>query len=189
MKKMVLLFCVCSCIYASCNNEAKDSVEKADSANEAKEDATPAATQPDEATSNFLVKAADGGMAEVSAGQLGEKKGTNAGVKRFAAMMVHDHTGANAEVKALAAARNVTLPAATSDDNQQKAAKLGEKTGKDFDKSYMEMMVDDHKKTIDLFEDAEKNSKDTKVKTFITNTLPKLKMHLDSAQAIQKTLR
>lgn len=175
----------------ACNNDATDSVEKADSMNEAKLDSP--ASRPgistDEQTTNFLVKAADGGMAEVKLSELAQQKGTNAGVKVFAGMMVNDHTGANGQVKSLAAARNVTLPAMPGDDNMKKEQDLSKKTGSDFDKSYMNTMVDDHQKTIDLFEDYSDDVKDTEVKTFIDNTLPKLRMHLDSAKAVNKRLK
>ncbi|RYY55010.1 MAG: DUF4142 domain-containing protein [Chitinophagaceae bacterium] len=173
---------------AACNNEAKDPVEKADSTNNMKEEVTPAAVQTDAETTDFLVKAANGGMAEVDAGQIAEGGSTNPEVKKFAVMMVSDHTGANSQVKALAAARNVTLPAGVSDDKKTAAADLSKKTGKDFDKEYMDMQVKDHKETITLFEKAYDNSKDAEVKTFISNTLPKLRQHLDAAEKIQKAL-
>ena len=188
MKKICLALIVASAMTA-CNNEAKDPVEKADSTNEVKQDSTPQAIRTDEETTDFLVKAANGGMAEVSAGKLAEGKATSADVKRFAGMMVNDHTGANSQVMALAAARSVTLPAAVSEENQKDADDLAKKTGKDFDKEYMDMQVDAHKETINLFEKAYDNSKDAEVKTFISNTLPKLKQHLDSAQAIQKMIK
>jgi putative membrane protein len=52
----------------------------------------------------------------------------------------------------------------------------------------MDMMVRDHKKTIDDFKDAQNNTNDADVKAWIEKTLPTLQMHLDSAQAIQKAL-
>lgn len=176
----------------ACNNEGKDSVEKADSANEAKMDSnstTSQTLQTDEASSSFLVKAADGGMTEVRLGELGQQKASNTGVKRFASMMVHDHTGANDQVKTLAAQRNVTLPDAPASDNQKKVDDMAKKTGKDFDKSFMDAMVNDHEKTIDLFKDASGKANDADVKAFADNTLPKLQMHLDSAKAIRKMLK
>ncbi|RYY53485.1 MAG: DUF4142 domain-containing protein [Chitinophagaceae bacterium] len=188
MKKICIALAMASFMTA-CNNEAKDPVEKADSTNEAKQDSMPKAVQTDEETTDFLVKAANGGMAEVNAGKMAESKATNAGVKRFASMMVNDHTGANSQVMALAAARGVTLPASVSEEKQKAAADLDKKTGKDFDKDYMDMQVKDHKETINLFEKGLDNSKDAEVKTFINNTLPKLKQHLDSAQAVQKMLK
>ena len=62
-------------------------------------------------------------------------------------------------------------------------------TGKNFDKDFMNMMVKDHKATIDDFEKASKNTKDPDVKAWVDKTLPTLRMHLDSAKAIQKGLK
>jgi putative membrane protein len=103
-------------------------------------------------------------------------------------MMVQDHSAANEQVKSLASARNVTLPATPSEEKTNKLNSLSQKTGKAFDKEFMDMMVDDHQDAIRLFE-KHNDSKDAEVGTFITNTLPKLKMHLDSAQAVRKRLR
>ncbi|MGZ8509814.1 MAG: DUF4142 domain-containing protein [Chitinophagaceae bacterium] len=189
MKKLIaLLFTGCICLFA-CNSESAnnttDSASNSDTATKTDESSTnTTVTPPDAATIDFLKMAADGGLAEVDAGKMAEEKASSPDVKRFASMMVNDHTGANAEVKRISGERNVDLPTAPSDDKKQKAAKLGEKKGKEFDKAYMDMMVEDHKTTIGLFEKAQSDSKDEQVKAFIANTLPKLKMHLDSAQAI-----
>ena len=59
MKKILSLFLTLG-ILSACNEGGKDSVEKADSANEAKADNTPEAGKVYEATSEFLVKAAEG---------------------------------------------------------------------------------------------------------------------------------
>jgi len=178
----------------ACDNEAKDPVEKADSINEAKiEKVDSQSTQPtvqaDENTASFLVKAANGGMTEVQLGEIAQQKATNQKVKDFGSMMVHDHSAANEKVKALAAQRNVTLPAAVSEESQKDIKDCSAKTGKDFDKAYMTAMVKKHEATIDMFEKAANDSKDSDVKTFINNTLPKVREHLDSAKAIRKNLK
>jgi putative membrane protein len=190
MKKIIPLLFASALLVTACNNESKDSVEKADSANEEKLDnSTNSQMMIDEESSSFLVKAADGGMAEVELGQLGQQKATNAQVKEFGAMMVHDHSMANDEVKALAAKRSVTLPSMPGDDKKKDKDDLAKKSGADFDKAFMSQMVDDHQETIDLFENSSGKVNDSEVKTFINNTIPKLKMHLDSAKAIQKRLK
>lgn len=191
MKKGSLLLLALPFLITACGNSTTDSVEKADSANQARQDSPSArpGISTDAATTSFLVDAANGGLAEVKISELAQQKGTYSGVKQFAGMMVNDHSGANATVKSLAAQRNVTLPSVPGDENQKKADDLSKKTGRDFDKSYMNIMVDDHQKTIDLFEDASNDVNDAEVKTFIDNTLPKLRMHLDSAKAVQNRLR
>jgi putative membrane protein len=52
----------------------------------------------------------------------------------------------------------------------------------------MDMMVKDHKEDIKEFEKAAK-AQNTAVKSFASETLPVLKTHLDSAQAIAKNLQ
>ncbi len=193
MKKRNSLWLALPFALLACNNEGKDSVEKADSANEAKQEMANDNNMPgaaiDNESSDFLVKAADGGMAEVELGKMAQQKATNAKVKEFAAMMVTDHTGANADVKSLAASKNVTLPAAVSDEHKSTADNLSKKSGAEFDKDYMDAMVKDHQKTVDLFEDAANDAKDADVKALAAKTLPKLRAHLDQAKAIQSSLK
>jgi putative membrane protein len=143
----------------------------------------------DEATSDFMTKVADVGMTEVKLGQMAQDKAMNQRVKDFGAMMVKDHSAAGDELKSLASGKNVTLPATPGEEHQRKMEDLSKKTGKDFDKAYINAMVDGHQSAISDFEKASKNTKDADVKAWIDKTLPTLKMHLDSARAIKKVLK
>jgi putative membrane protein len=149
----------------------------------------PATMGTDSAAVDFLKEAADGGMTEVQNGQMAKDKADNESVKRFGAMMVDDHSAANSRVEALAQQRNITLPKEISAKHQKMLKEMEKFNGKDFDRHYIAMMVDDHKKDISMFEKAADKTKDDDVKNFIRETLPKLKMHLDSATAIQKRIR
>ena len=192
MKKVTMILSAVAMIAVACNNESKDSVEKADSANKANIDSSSTSNQTvatDAETSSFLVKATDGGMTEVKLGQLAQEKGNDPRVKDFGSMMVHDHSAVNDQVKTLAAQRNVTLPDSVSDDHKKEIADLSAKSGKAFDKAYVSAMVKGHESTIDLFEKSLDKSNDSEVKTFINNTLPKVRNHLDSIKAIQKTMK
>ncbi|MBC7905115.1 MAG: DUF4142 domain-containing protein [Gemmatimonadaceae bacterium] len=194
MKKYSWLIVALPLALAACNNEAGDSVDKADSANEAKADIQDTANNgatviaADEESAEFMVAAADGGMMEVELGRAAKEKATHPRVKAFGDMMAMDHGKANEELKALAARKNVTLPAALSENNQKHVTDMSKKSAKEFDKDYMGMMVDDHKDDIDKFEKASKNSKDAEVKAFAEKTLPTLRAHLDSAKAIKDAL-
>jgi putative membrane protein len=193
MKKKIFLIVIALSVIIACNNEGKDkdSVEKADSANKAQTDTAISENKMvvDEESSSFLVKAADGGMAEVQLGELGKQKAMSQRVKNFSDMMMRDHTVANDKVKSLAGQKNVTLPTSVSDENQKKMDRLNKKTGKDFDRDYMDVMVKDHETTINMFESAMKNTKDPDVNSFADKTLPTLRMHLDSAKAVRSSLK
>lgn len=195
MKKRSFILLAMPFVFLACNNAGKDSVEKADSANETKMDTTNAGTTTtatiavDEATSGFMTTVADVGMTEVKLGQMAQDKAMNQRVKDFGAMMVKDHSAAGDELKSLASGKNVTLPAAPGEEHQRKMEDLSKKTGKDFDKAYINAMIDGHQSAISDFEKASKNTKDADVKAWIDKTLPTLKMHLDSARAIKKVLK
>jgi putative membrane protein len=195
MKKLslVLMVALAMLAFQACKNKAKDSTSSADSANMTKDSSTnPSATggiAVDENDAKFVTTAANDGMAEVDAGKMAQEKAVSARVKAFAAMMVTDHTKAGDELAALAKTKNITLPSAPNEDAQKHADDLSKKTGKDFDKAYVDAMVDGHKKAVKLFTDASENCKDADLKAFAAKTLPTLKMHLDSINAIHDSMK
>src|ERR1043165_3415067 len=75
--------------------------------------------KPDAATQAFLKEAAQGGMAEVSLGQLAVEKGHNEAVKNFGQRMVKDHGQANEELKNLAKSEGVTIPSDMGNEGRE----------------------------------------------------------------------
>ena len=142
----------------------------------------------DQNTMDFANKAATGGMMEVELGKMAEEKASSQRVKDFGKMMVDDHTMVNNNFKAIASKKNIELPASVNDDQRKEINNLSKKTGKDFDKAYVDMMVKDHKDDIKEFKDAEGNVDDNDVKNFITSTLPILQKHLDSIEVIKSKI-
>src|ERR1700746_3154532 len=180
MKKRAFICLALPFVFA-CNNSSNDSIKKADSANESKSDTSTSMNTTDtskmnatdttskmstgtmsvdKSTSEFMTKVADVGMTEVKLGQMAQDKGTNQRVKDFGGMMVKDHNAAGDELKNLASQKNVILPATVSNDHQRKIDDLNKKSGRDFDKAYMDAMVDGHQSTVNDFEKISKNEKD-----------------------------
>ena len=141
----------------------------------------------DSPDSSFIKNAAEGGMSEVELGQLAQQKATNPAVKDFGAMMVTDHTAANDKLKAVAAAKQVTLPESPSLMQKASKKKLDMMSGDSFDKSYVKGMIEDHKADIKEFQKEATEGKDPEVKAFAVATLPTLKMHLQKIQTIAST--
>lgn len=164
------------------NSKHEDSVDSAQAVNKE--------TAPvDKASSDFAVEAANGGLMEVELGKIAQEKGTSQRVKDFGAMMVRDHGKANDELKALATSKNITLPDSVGAEHRDHIMDMSKKTGKDFDKAYIDMMVSDHKEDIDKFQKASTDLTDPDLKTFASSTLPTLKAHQDSAKAIQDGIK
>jgi putative membrane protein len=137
------------------------------------------------AASSFIMKAAEGGKAEVDLGNLASSKASSADVKSFGQMMVTDHSKANDELASLAGTKGVSLPSAPDAKSKATHDRLDKLSGAAFDKAYMADMVKDHQTDIKEFENAAKSS-DAEVKAFAEKTLPTLRHHLEEAQRINK---
>lgn len=136
----------------------------------------------------FVVEAAQGGMTEVEIGQLAVQKATNGQVKQFAQRMVQDHSQANSQLQGLAQAKNITLPPDIGDKNRQELEKLSKLSGAEFDEAYMDRMVDEHQKDIELFQSQAKNGRDPDLKNWAATTLPALQSHQELARSIESTV-
>ena len=82
-------------------------------------------------------------------------------------------------------ARGINLPQQLDKKYQDRIDSLAKKTGVDFDKSYMDEVIDSHEEDIDNFEKAAKDAKDASVKEFASTSLTSLREHLQAAQALE----
>lgn len=138
------------------------------------------------ADQHFMMKAAQGGMAEVQLGQLAQSKASSQAVKDFGQRMVDDHSKANDELKSLASQKGVTLPSDLDAKDKQMQNRLSSMSGAGFDKAYMRDMVNDHKKDVAEFQKEANSAQDPDVKAWAAKTLPTLQQHLSMAQSTEQ---
>jgi putative membrane protein len=62
------------------------------------------------------------------------------------------------------------------------------KTGSDFDKTYINMMVMGHEEVLKAFQKEANEGKDADISSFATRTIPTIQKHLDAAKAAQKAV-
>jgi len=187
MKKIIYVFAISALtmVFTSCGKKTEtDSKEMAEDQNEKKFDDADAQKDTD-----FAVVAADAGMLEVQLGQLAVANGSSAEIKQFGQSMIDDHTKAGDELKALAQQKNISLPAALSDESQKHYEDLAKKTGLDFDKDYADLMVKDHKKVVDEFKKEADKGNDAEIKSWAAGKVSTLEHHLMMAENVQKTVK
>lgn len=200
MKKLniVLILFSGASLFSACNgNDTSTQSSTSDSTMTSTTDSPMASSNMDTMANNsgtalvdddakiFVKEAATGGMMEVELGKMAAEKGKSQQVKDFGKMMVDDHSKANAGLKDIASKKNIDVPASITDDQKKDVDMLSKKSGADFDKAYVDMMIDDHKKDVAAFRNASGNLNDNDLKTFATNTLPTLQKHLDAIQHIK----
>jgi putative membrane protein len=82
----------------------------------------------------FLTKAMDANMAEIELGRLALEKASNADVKRFAQMMVDDHSKALDALKPIASKGGVPMVAQLDDTHRDLRDRLSRLSGAEFDR-------------------------------------------------------
>lgn len=173
-----ILFGASSCMD---NKKPEDTKDVAEEHNEAKFD-----NNKQEKDAEFLVKAAEINLEEISLGQLAQQNGRTTHVKELGKMMEDAHTKSLNDLTALAKKKMITIPTSPTNNSQEAYKKLNEKSGNDFDKQYADMMVSGHKDAIAVFEKASTDCNDSDIKEWATAMLPNLRTHLDHAIDCQK---
>jgi putative membrane protein len=135
-----------------------------------------------------IMKAAQGGMAEVELGKLAADKASSDQVKQFGQKMVDDHGKANDELKTLAQNKNITLPADLDAKDKALKSRLEKLSGASFDRAYMQAMLKDHRADVSDFRKEANSGLDPDVKAFASKTLPTLESHLKLAQDDSKAV-
>jgi putative membrane protein len=134
----------------------------------------------------FAEEAAAGGLAEVALGELAQQKAKHAEVAQFGERMVRDHQQANQKLMAIVEQKGIELPQDLPQDAKQKHDKLQQLSDAEFDQAYMDEMVKDHEKTVQLFEQQAESGEDGDLRAFAEETLPTLQEHLDHAKELQQ---
>ncbi|MEO8257677.1 MAG: DUF4142 domain-containing protein [Acidobacteriota bacterium] len=147
---------------------------------------TPGQTNAGTGDQAFVVQTAKSGMAEVELGKLASEKASSAKVKAFAQRMVTDHGKAGDELKALAATKQIVLPAMPDPEHKAMHDRLAQLSGAEFDRAYVREMVAGHRKAVDSFTMESTSGKDNDLKAWAMKTLPTVREHLRMIEELDK---
>lgn len=150
----------------------------------------PDLTDPEIASVAVVANQIDIGYAEIAA-----KKSKNADILQFAATMKKDHNAVIEQAAALAKKLGVTpkdnaVSRKLLADAAQTKKMLNGKSGKAFDKAYVDNEVAYHKAVIDAVENLLVPETDNaELKALLQKVVPVLKTHLGHAEMVQKNLK
>lgn len=185
------IFCIAllfgSILFVGCHNHRQDSVKKAIDSN--RQQMSEMSVQYTALDAKFTDKTADGGKTEIMAAKVALKRATDTSVKNFAQRMIADHSKMGDSLSDIAKALHIIVPDSLSNDAKKMIEKLRSASTKDFDKTYMDAMVDDHQKDVMFFAINSKTEINNSLKNFIASYLPVIRSHLDMAKMIVKKLK
>ncbi len=122
---------------------------------------------------------------EIAAGKLAEKRGKSAAIRKFGQTLIADHTKSEKEVAQAAKKAKVTpsdSALTTKDKEQEKVDKnkmdqLKQLNGAEFDKTFAQVMSNDHEHMIDVLKNGKGDLKSDDLKTLVDDTIPVLEEH------------
>lgn len=135
----------------------------------------------------FIQKAAASDQKEIMFSKLALERASSPQVKEFAQTMVTDHTKSTSLLQPIAAEHGVNLPENPQPASDEKYQKLQKQSGVAFDKTYIEMMVEDHQDALHAFETEAGQASDPKLKEFISTVQPIVAHHLQMAKELRQT--
>lgn len=133
----------------------------------------------------FLSDAARINQKETQLSMLAKNKGIAEEVKNIGRTIETDHIQLFTELQNLAQLEAVALPAISAKNDSVTLSKAWNK----FDKTYCELMTEEYKKSIRLYENASAKKSDSVVKNWINQTLPTLRKNLDLVMTCNEKIK
>jgi putative membrane protein len=176
-------------LLGACGNN--ESTTSSTDSTTAKNDSTTTAqnTQPQSTKSpeqEFVNYAVPANTTEMIWLREGMEKSGNKDIKNHARMMLKDHQQLDEKVKAFLTTKgtNLTVPAVDTTN----AVNINDKKGKDWDKAWVDKMVDDHSNLLDKLKSSQKDVKDSSLLALINNTIPTVESHLAMAKTMKSKM-
>jgi putative membrane protein len=150
-----------------------------------------AASQAAMDSRTFINEMAVAGMAEVTLGKMAAERAANSEVRSFGQMMVKDHSRANEELQKVASGLDVQPPAELDQKHKDVAARLAKLQGAEFDREFMNAMVDGHQDVVSKLRARADGSAaagrtgEQALTQWAKATLPTVQQHLERARDLQ----
>ena len=132
---------------------------------------------------------------DIDAGKLASTRASNENVRKFAQLMVTDHTGVNKAAVDLATRLKVTpqdnpTSQALAAGGEKNLATLKALSGAAFDKAYVDHEVAYHQQVLDALDKTLiPGAANGELKALLVKVRPAFKAHLDHAKSLQASLR
>src|SRR5262245_39360690 len=156
------------------------------------------------ADTSFVQQALKSGQEDVALAKIAAEKAQSGDVKQLAQMLVSDHTQVNEQLQLLAQRDDGAAPAPRDGSKRSgtesatppstapgaapssaKADELAKLSGAEFDKKFLAMIIEGHVKSVELYSTESEKGANPAAKKLATETLPKIKQHLQQAKSLQ----
>ncbi len=139
-------------------------------------------TQSDvNADMTFIRHVGSSNLMEIRLGQVAQSRATNSAVKQFGQRMIDDHTRLQNQLTAVVSSTGVSFVPGMDATHQQLASRIERLSGAEFDRAYMQAMIQGHQDDINQFQTQSQSARSTQVRNLASGSLPLLQQHLSLA--------
>jgi putative membrane protein len=132
----------------------------------------------------WLKMSIEGDLFEIQGGQIAQQKATTQQAKDLGARLVADHTKSLKDATDLAKQLGIEVPNSPSPSQQWELRAAQQFQGKDFDKWYADLELQDHMQDISEAQDEADKGCNRKVRSDAKDEIPMLQQHLKLAQDV-----
>jgi putative membrane protein len=136
----------------------------------------------------FLTWAIACDTAEIKAGELAQKMGSNPVVVRLAQKLALDCSNNRATLVAIGKALRMDVAETTFPGAKERAEKLSKTEKGDFDKEYIKAQVEGQQKALKMYETWAKEGKDENIRNLANRSLPVIRNHLELTRRVATDL-
>jgi putative membrane protein len=136
----------------------------------------------------WLMMSIEGDRFEIAGGKLAQEKGSTEIVRNLGARLVRDHTKSLEEAVALAKRLGIAVPDSPSPTQQWELRVVATFSGREFDRWYSDLEVQDHIQDIMEAQDEVKQGTNPDVRHLAAEEIPVLQQHLELARAALKAV-
>jgi putative membrane protein len=189
LSKIILGTSLLLCSLNSCKNEPKQENLVIESNDQTEAKLVNDDIENIDSDAAFLAYAAEINLLEVEIGRLALQKAINGDVKDYARMLIDDHNKSLLELKTLANKQTITLPNAIPEPLMEKYNGLKEKSAADFDKAFVDMMVEEHETAVDKMTAISQKIKNSDSKLWSSRQIDSFITHRDEAKKLKEKIK
>ena len=132
----------------------------------------------------FVRNAAEASMSQVDIGKVAEQRSQNPEVKKFAQMMVEEHSKLTEQLKQLGMSENVNLPTSVTRDDANAHRSLAAMNGPTFDRQYLGRVNSELHRQLGEFERGASLGTKPALKDYAQRTQPTLQAEIQQVKQL-----
>ena len=132
----------------------------------------------------FVRNAAEASMSQVDLGKVAEQRSQTPEVKKFAQLMVEEHSKISEQLKQLGMSEGINLPTSVTRQDAATHRQLASSSGPAFDKAYVQQVISDLQRQIAEFKRGNSTATKPALKDYAERTLPTLESELQQAKQL-----